>query len=77
MVNPDADGRGWTGDAAEEPGRSGERHPPARPHDRHRIQLPPRLRLPPALALAALAVPDPLRRQRYIPASPGGQHADR
>ena len=30
MVNPDADGRGWTGDAAEEPGRRGQRHPPAR-----------------------------------------------
>ena len=27
-------GRGWAGDAAEEPGRSGERHPPARPYDR-------------------------------------------
>jgi len=28
-------------------------------------------------SLAALAVPDPLRRQRWVPASPGGQHADR
>ena len=26
---------------------------------------------------AALAIPDPLRRQRWVPASPGGQHADR
>ena len=42
MVNPDPDGRGWTGDAAEEPWRRGQRHPPARSHDRHRIQLSPR-----------------------------------
>ena len=28
-------------------------------------------------SLAALAVPDPSRRQWWIPASPGGQHADR
>ena len=26
--------------------------------------------------LAALAIPDSLRRQRWLPASPGGQHAD-
>ena len=28
-------------------------------------------------SLAALAIPDSLRRQRWVPASPGGQHADR
>ena len=28
-------------------------------------------------SLAALAVSDPLRRQRWVPTSPGGQHADR
>ena len=27
--------------------------------------------------LAALAIPDPLRRQRWVPASPRGQHTDR
>ena len=44
MVNPNADDRSWAGDAAEESGcsGSGERHPPARPHDWHWIQLPPR-----------------------------------
>ena len=42
MVNPDADGRGWTGDAAKEPGRSRERHSPARSHDGHWVQLTPR-----------------------------------
>ena len=36
------DGRSWAGDAAEEPGRCGVLHPPARPHDRYRIQLTPR-----------------------------------
>ena len=33
------DGRSWAGDAAEEPWRRGQRHPAARSHDRHRIQL--------------------------------------
>ena len=28
-------------------------------------------------SLAALAIPDSLRRQRWVPAIPGGQHADR
>ena len=28
-------------------------------------------------SLAALAIPDSLRRQRWVPASPGGQYADR
>ena len=28
-------------------------------------------------SLAALAIPDSLRRQRWVPATPGGQHADR
>ena len=28
-------------------------------------------------SLAALAIPDSLRRQRWVPASPRGQHADR
>ena len=28
-------------------------------------------------SLAALAVPDPLRGQRWVPTSPGGQNADR
>ena len=42
VVNPDADGRGWTGDAAEEPWRCGGMHPPARSHDWHWVQLPPR-----------------------------------
>ena len=38
MVNPNADVRGWTGNASEEPWRCGECHPPARSNDRHRIQ---------------------------------------
>ena len=42
MVKPDADGRGGAGDEAEEPRRCGGMHPPARSHDRHRIQLTPR-----------------------------------
>ena len=42
MVNPNADVRGWTGDASEEPWRRGDRHPPARSNDRYWIQLPPR-----------------------------------
>ena len=41
VVNPDLDGRGWTGDAAKEPWRRGQRHPPARSHDWHWIQLSP------------------------------------
>jgi len=28
-------------------------------------------------SLAALAIPDSLRGQRWVPATPGGQHADR
>ena len=39
MVNSDAYGRSWAGNAAEEPGRCGERHPPARLHDRYWVQL--------------------------------------
>ena len=50
----DADGRGRTGDAAEEPGRSGERHSSARSHDRYWIQLPPRLRDPKAHLISQL-----------------------
>ena len=61
VVNPDADGRGWTGDAAEEPGRRGERHPPARSHDRHRIQLPPRPRRTPLICIAQAASDSQLR----------------
>ena len=40
-VHPDADGRGWAGNAAEETGRRGKRLPPARSHHWHWVQLPP------------------------------------
>ena len=42
MVNPDADGRSWAGDEAEEPWRCCGLHSPARSHDWHWVQLPPR-----------------------------------
>ena len=43
MVNPDADGRSWARDEAEEPWRCCGLHSPARSHDWHWVQLPPRL----------------------------------
>ena len=42
MVNPDADGRSWADDEAEEPWRCCGLHSPARSHDWHWVQLPPR-----------------------------------
>ena len=43
MVNPNADGRGGTGDAAKEPGRCCGLHPPARSHDGYWVQQPPQI----------------------------------
>ena len=64
MVNSGFDGRGWTSDVAEEPGRCCGLHSPARSHDRHWVQLTPRLRVSQALALAAVAVANSCRSQR-------------
>ena len=53
MVNADAHGRGWAGDAAEEPRRRGGLHSPTRLHDRNRVQLPPRSWRMPLKCIAA------------------------
>ena len=42
VVNPDPDGRGGAGDAAEQPWCRSERHPSARSHDRRWLQQPSR-----------------------------------
>lgn len=64
MVNPDIDGRGGTGDAAEEPGRCCGLHPPARSHDWHWVQLPQR---PQAQILIPKYIPGMRSQQVFQP----------
>ena len=67
MVNPDAYGRVRPSHEAKEPRRCGGLHPPARSHDRYRIQLPPRLRVSPAPPQAAVAGANSFLSQRCAP----------